>query len=461
MNKNRQAAVLPLFFASLTRAAVAAVPGRQSAAGAAVLAAALMLLRGAAMGQVVTTLAGSGAAGSADGAGPAASFFTPEGAAVDQAGNVYVADTSNARIRKIAPGGDVTTLANLCCGRVYGGAVIAVAVDAAGSVYAADPIGDGIDGGALYKVSPGGAVTYPDLPYDSPAGVAIDAYGNVYLMDLYDGLLKGTASGASVLAKDVKGSGIAVDQSGIVYVADTDHARILRVTPDGVVTTLAGSGSPGDVNGRGTAASFRGPTGVAVDCLGNVYVADRDNNKIRQIGPDGEVTTLAGSGSPGFADGTGTTASFRSPSGVAVDCSGNLYVADTYNNRIRKITVSAGGGGRNCTADAFTACLVGGRYKVTSHWRNQYAGGQVSTLSATRLTDATAAFWLTDVNTYEYLIRINTATDNGRAWIAIPTFTDVEFWIEVTDTTRGQYYEYHSLPGNRTLIYDPDFFVYP
>ena len=114
-----------------------------------------------------------------------------------------------------------------------------------------------------------------------------------------------------------------------------------------------------------------------------------------------------------------------------------------------------------CTEDAETMCLVGGRYKVTSHWQNQYAGGAVSTLKKARLTDATGAFFLSDSNTYEYLIRINTATDNGRAWISIPTFTDVEFWIAVTDMTRGQYFEYHSPAGNKTLIYDPFFFVYP
>jgi hypothetical protein len=114
-----------------------------------------------------------------------------------------------------------------------------------------------------------------------------------------------------------------------------------------------------------------------------------------------------------------------------------------------------------CETDAQTACLIGGRYKVTSHWKNQYAGGQVSTLNATKRTDATAAFWLYDADTYEYMIRINTATDNGRAWISILTFTDVEFWVAVTDTTSGQYFEYHSPAGNRTLIYDPYFFVYP
>jgi hypothetical protein len=105
--------------------------------------------------------------------------------------------------------------------------------------------------------------------------------------------------------------------------------------------------------------------------------------------------------------------------------------------------------------------MVNGRYKVTSHWKNQYAGGAEATLAKAALTDATGAFWLTSPDVYEYLIRINTATDNGRAWIAIPTFTDVEFWIAVFDTISGQYREYHSPAGNRTLLYDPFFFVYP
>ena len=123
--------------------------------------------------------------------------------------------------------------------------------------------------------------------------------------------------------------------------------------------------------------------------------------------------------------------------------------------------VRPGGSCGGCTEDSLTMCLIGGRYKVTSYWRNQYEGGVISNLNKTRLTDATGAFWLSDANTYEYLIRINTATDNGRAWIAIPTFTDVEFWVTVQDTVHGQAKTYHSEAGNRTLIYDPSFFVYP
>jgi hypothetical protein len=114
-----------------------------------------------------------------------------------------------------------------------------------------------------------------------------------------------------------------------------------------------------------------------------------------------------------------------------------------------------------CVEDATTMCLVNGRYKVTSNWKNQYAGGATATLSKAKLTDVTGAFWFFNPSTYEYMIRVNTATDNGRAWMTILTFTSVEFWVDVTDTKTGQFKEYHSTPGNLTLIYDPSYFVYP
>jgi hypothetical protein len=120
-----------------------------------------------------------------------------------------------------------------------------------------------------------------------------------------------------------------------------------------------------------------------------------------------------------------------------------------------------GGSCSGCTEDAYTMCLVGGRYRVTGRWKNQYAGGAQANLSKTKLTDVTGAFWIADANTYEFMIRVNTATDNGKAWMAILTFTDVEFWVAVTDVTNGQSKEYHSDPGNRTLIFDPSTFVYP
>jgi hypothetical protein len=115
----------------------------------------------------------------------------------------------------------------------------------------------------------------------------------------------------------------------------------------------------------------------------------------------------------------------------------------------------------SCVEDPLTMCLINSRYKVTSHWKNQYAGGAVSDLNKTRLTDETGAFWLSDSSSFEYLIRINTATNNGHAWITITMFTDVEFWVAVTDTANGTSKEYHSLPGKQLLIYDPLSFVYP
>jgi subtilisin family serine protease len=131
-------------------------------------------------------------------------------------------------------------------------------------------------------------------------------------------------------------------------------------------------------------------------------------------------------------------------------------------NALEAVKAAGGGSGPSvCAEDAATMCLVGGRYRIQSHWKNQYGGGVVSTLSKAKLTDVTGAFWIADANTYEYLIRFNTVTDNGRIWVAIPTFTDVEFWIDVTDTRTGQFNEYHSAAGNRTLLYDPYTFVYP
>lgn len=190
-----------------------------------------------------------------------------------------------------------------------------------------------------------------------PTGVAADAYGNVYVADQLnhkirkitaDGVVTTLAGSGSPGADNGTGAmasfrfpfGIAVDASGNVYVADTDNHTIRKIViATGAVTTLAGSGTAGAANGIGTAASFNFPQGVAADAAGNVYVADVLNHKIRKIVvATGEVTTLAGSGTAGAANGIGTAASFNFPQGVAADAAGNVYVADTDNNRIRKIT---------------------------------------------------------------------------------------------------------------------------
>ncbi len=178
--------------------------------------------------------------------------------------------------------------------------------------------------------------------------------------------------------------------------------------------------------------------------------------------------TDTSSGAPtswSWSFGDGATSSAQNPAHTFG--TGTYHVSLTASNsggsstKTQSVTATSASAATGCTADAYTMCLVNGRYGVTSHWKNQYAGGAAANLSKTKLTETTGAFWLSDANTYEYLIRFNTATSNGRAWVAIPTFTDVEFWVAVTDTVNGQYKEYHSAPGNLSLIYDPYFFVYP
>jgi len=267
---------------------------------------------------MVTTIAGSGLQGSANGTGTSASFRFPQGVTVDAAGNVYVADTNNQLIRKISVGGVVNTVITQAIGIAAFSALTffyphGVAADAAGNVYVADTDNNTID-----KITPEGIVT--------------TFAGNYYTT--------GSANGTSTSASFNSPGGVAIDAAGNVYVADSGNNLIRKITPDGVVTTLAGSGLQGSANGTGTSASFYDPTSVAVNASGIVYVSDSGNNLIRKISPDGVVTTLAGTGLPGSANGTGASASFNYPQGIAVDAAGNVYVADAANNLIRKITIS-------------------------------------------------------------------------------------------------------------------------
>ena len=148
---------------------------------------------------------------------------------------------------------------------------------------------------------------------------------------------RGSSDGTGASASFYFPMGLAVDSSGNVYVADEANNLIRKITPTGVVSTFAGSGSRGSTNGTGTEASFNGPIGIALDSSGNVYVSDNGNHLIRKITSAGVVSTLAGTGSQGFENGEGTAASFYSPNGISVDSTGNVYVADTYNHLIRKI----------------------------------------------------------------------------------------------------------------------------
>lgn len=330
----------------------------------------------------VTTLAGrAGVAGSLDGTGPAASFSAPQGIAVDVAGNVYVGDTNNSTIRKIAPTGIVTTFAGVAAqpGTANGVGAAArfnfpfgLAVDAAGNVLVADH-----GNSAIRRITAGGTVTTlagsagvsgnldgssSAARFDHPAAVAVDASGNVYVSDTSNQTIRrianstgnvttlagtaglgGRVDGAGAAARFFYPFGIAATSNGTVYVADTGNHTVRVVASGGAVTTLAGAtGAAGTADGTGGSASFGYPDGMAVDAAGTLYVADHNNQTIRKITAAGAVSTLAGAaGISGSADGPGGVARFSGPAGVAVDGLGNVYVADANNATIRKI--SSGG----------------------------------------------------------------------------------------------------------------------
>ena len=324
----------------------------------------------------VSTLAGSGTQGYADGNGTVANFDYPYGTAVDASGNVYVADLGNAVIRKITPAGVVSTLAGTqgAPGSADGTGTAAsfnapydVATDAAGNVYVAD-------GGnnAIRKITPAGVVTTfagtagvsgsadgtgSAASFSQPTGIAVDGLGNIYVADASNYTIRkitpggvvttiagtagviGSANGTGAAASFSSLYGLAVDQSGNIYVGDYGNNLVRKITPAGVVSTLAGNGSAGYIDATGTAASFDGPYGVAVDALGNVFVGDTYNNYIRKIDPNRVVTTIAGSGygNTGSANGNGTAASFFYPVGISIDASGNIYVPDIENQIIREL----------------------------------------------------------------------------------------------------------------------------
>ncbi|WP_164840445.1 NHL repeat-containing protein [Collimonas arenae] len=316
-------------------------------------------------------------AGSSEGSSGNASFNQPAGIATDLAGNLFVSDTGNNTVRKITAAGVVTTVAGSAgnAGNKDGTAQQArfsepngIAIDLAGNLYVADT-----QNNTIRKISSAGFIsTLAGSPgqagrddgstgnarFNQPWGITLDAAGNLYVADTGNNAIRkitttglvSTIAGTPGFAGNSDGNGsgaqfnqphgIAIDTSANLYIADTNNNTIRKLTQTGDVSTLAGDVA-GNSDGSGQRARFNQPIGIAVDSAGNIRVTDTGNQLIRNVSMSGVVNTIAGTaGISGYTDGTGSNARFDQPMGIATDAANNMYVADTVNNVIRKITTS-------------------------------------------------------------------------------------------------------------------------
>ncbi len=331
---------------------------------------------------VITTIAGAppftGDAGSA----LSAQIRFPSGMALDAAGNIFISDTSNRRVRKLTIGGGIITVAGSATEGFGGDGAAAtlaslqrpmgLALDVEGSLYIADTNNHRVrkvtTEGLITTVAgseffgfagDGGAATQARLR--NPTGVAVDAAGTLYIADTLNRRIRsvvggiiapyagsgvfgfGGDGGGAISARFTEPTGIGLDGIGNMVLADVLNHRIRRITAQGIISTVAGAGSPpgfsGD-GGRATAARLTLPLAAAADPMGNIYIADTANHRIRKVTPDGIIFTIGGTGTPSFGGdgGPANLAGFNSPAAIGVDAEGNVYVADRDNHRIRKLS---------------------------------------------------------------------------------------------------------------------------
>jgi sugar lactone lactonase YvrE len=316
----------------------------------------------------LTVFAGTGATGFSGDGGQAvkARIWSPSGVAADAAGALYIGDTTNNRVRKVSPDGVIATWAGGGSGDSSAAPFAqfslpgAMAQDSAGNLYIADTSNH-----TVRKIAPDGSVVTvagtgvpgssadgtpaASAPLMSPGGVAVDSAGNLFIADTGNGRVRKidaegkltTVGGSAQLSRP---NGLAFDGAGNLYIAEMGAHRIRKISADGALATVAGTGTAGYAGDGGPAsgAQLNGPRAVAVDAAGNLYIADTGNHAIRKISADGAIATVAGNGRSGYAgDGAGAaSANLNSPGGVAVDSSGVVYIADTNNHVVRQVSAA-------------------------------------------------------------------------------------------------------------------------
>ena len=284
---------------------------------------------------VISTVAGTGTPGFGGDGGPAAAaqLNWPKGVAVDRTGNLYVADVNNQRIRRISTAGIISTV-----------------------------VGNGTAG---YSGDGGSAVSAQlnlIAGFDTPQGVAVDTAGTLYIADTLNQRIRKVSPEGVI--RTIAGSGqrgfggdggaalnaalnfpvsVTVDTAGTVYFSDANNSRVRRISPNGVINTVAGGGGQGfgGDNGAGAISKLFWPHGLAVDHGGNLLIVDSGNQRVRKLTPDGMITTIIGSGTGGFAGdgGPAVAAALSNPGGLAIDTAGNIFIGDSNNGRVRKVTL--------------------------------------------------------------------------------------------------------------------------
>jgi uncharacterized protein (TIGR03437 family) len=361
---------------------------------------------------------------------------SPCGVAVDSAGNVYIADTNNNAIRKVATGtGIITTVAGTAGASGYGG-------DGSGALSA-----------ALFK----------------PSSVVFDSAGNMYIADSGNNVIRKVTASTGIIstyAGDFNTSGytgdggpatkvgvglnnpvaVALDVAGNLYIADSENDAIRKVTAtSGIITTIAGNGTPGfsGDGGRAVFAQLSHPRGVAVDAAGNVYIADTFNSRIRVVAPNGTINTVAGTGTLGYSGdgGLATAAQLNFPDGLSFDSAGNLYIADNGNNVIREYAPPSAGGGSlpainsggvisASSFGAFSAIAPGSWIEIygsnlastTANWNNSFTGVNAPTaLGSTTVTIGGLSAFIDYVSPGQVNAQVPSGVGSGAQQLVVST----------------------------------------